>query len=617
MERQVQVGMQIERDVMIPMRDGTLMATDVYRPDNVDAAPLLLERTPYGKHLPSRSEITAADPSKALSREDVAARFVARGFAVAYQDTRGRYNSEGVFAKYLADGADGFDAVQALASLPGLDGRVGMFGLSYSAHTQVAAASMGPPALRALVADSGGFSSAHRSGVRQGGAFELKQATWALKQARLSPEAAADPILKAALEAEDVRAWFTRMPWRPGVSPVREHPAYEKYLLDQWHAGTLDDAWKKPGLYAAGYYNRFARMAQIHMSSWYDPYPLTATDNYLGLKAEGANDLGLVLGPWTHGDRSLTYAGDVDFGEAATLDGQLAPDFIDFRADFFERVLHGKPAQADSAPVKVFIMGGGSGTKNEAGRMDHGGAWRGFSDWPPAEAEVRPFYLASDGLLATDPAPSTSRIDYRFDPLKPVPTIGGAISSGEPVMRGGAYDQRESAEIFGCTAPYLPLSSRPDVLTFETPALDQDITVCGPIILRLWVSSDALDTDFTMKVIDVHPPSADYAQGYAMIVTDGILRMRYRHSMAAPKLMTPGDRYAIEIEAFPTANRFLKGHRVRLDVSSSNFPKFDVNPNAGEAEGQSRQARVAINTVLHGGDTPSALLLPVLPRTGA
>ena len=151
MERQVQVGMQIERDVMIPMRDGTLMATDVYRPDNVDAAPLLLERTPYGKHLPSRSEITAADPSKALSREDVAARFVARGFAVAYQDTRGRYNSEGVFAKYLADGADGFDAVQALASLPGLDGRVGMFGLSYSAHTQVAAASMGPPALRALV----------------------------------------------------------------------------------------------------------------------------------------------------------------------------------------------------------------------------------------------------------------------------------------------------------------------------------------------------------------------------------------------------------------------------------------------------------------------------------
>jgi putative CocE/NonD family hydrolase len=607
--------MQIDRDVMIPMRDGAMMATDIYRPEGASAAPLLLERTPYGKHLPSRSEITAANPSNALSRADVAARFVARGFAVGYQDTRGRYNSDGVFAKYLADAADGFDAVQALAEMPGLDGRVGMFGLSYSAHTQVAAASMGPPALQALVADSGGFSSAHRSGVRQGGAFELKQATWALKQARLSPEAAADPMLRAALETEDVRAWFTRMPWRPGVSPVREHPAYERYLLDQWRAGLLDDAWKQPGLYAAGYYDQFARMAQIHMSSWYDPYPLTATDNYLGLKAAGAQDLGLVLGPWTHGDRSLTYAGDVDFGDAATLDGQLAPDFIDFRADFFDRVFHGRATAGSEKPVKVFIMGGGSGRRNGAGRLTHGGVWREFADWPPPEANVRPFYLAGDGQLASSPAPSASRIDYRFDPSQPVPTIGGAISSGEPVMRGGAFDQREGAEIFGCTPPYLPLSSRPDVLTFETALLDDDVTVCGPIILQLWVSSDAVDTDFTMKLVDVHPPSADYAQGYAMIITDGILRMRYRDSMEAPELMAPGGLYAVEIEAFPTANTFLKGHRIRLDVSSSNFPKFDVNPNTGEAEGQSRQARVAINTVLHGGDTPSALLLPVLPQS--
>ena len=294
------------------------------------------------------------------------------------------------------------------------------------------------------------------------------------------------------------------------------------------------------------------------------------------------------------------------------MDGQLAPDFIDFRAEFFERVFHGAPGKANDAPVKIFIMGGGSGRRNNEGRLDHGGVWRGFADWPPPEAEVRPFYLAGDGKLSEDPAPSTSRIDYRFDPLNPVPTIGGAISSGEPVMRGGAFDQREGPEIFGCAAPYLPLSSRPDVLTFETPLLEQDITVCGPVILRLWVASDAPDTDFTMKLIDVHPPSADYAQGFAMIVTDGILRMRYRDSMAAPTPMIPGDKCAIEIEAFPTANRFLTGHRIRLDVSSSNFPKFDVNPNTGEPEGQSRQAQLAINTILHGGDTPSAVLLPVL-----
>lgn len=182
-------------------------------------------------------------------------------------------------------------------------------------------------------------------------------------------------------------------------------------------------------------------MAQIHMSSCYDPYPLTATYNYLGLKAEGAKDLGLVLGPWTRGERSLTYAGDVDFGEAATLDSQLAPDFIYFRADFFDRVSHGSAGQSDSAPVKVFIMGCRSNQRNNAGRLDHGGSWQGFADWPSPEVEVRSFYLVSDGQLASNVTPSASRIDYRFDPLKPGSTIGGAVSSGESVMRGETFDQ--------------------------------------------------------------------------------------------------------------------------------------------------------------------------------
>lgn len=604
-----QAGMTVQTDLMTPMRDGAAMATDIYAPPGAGPFPLLLERTPYGKHIPSRSEIRAADPSTPLSRAEVAATFVERGYAVAYQDTRGRWGSEGHFAKYLAEAEDGFDAVEALAGLDVCDGRIGMFGLSYCAHTQVAAASLGPPALQAMVADSGGFSNAHRSGVRQGGAFELKQATWALRQARLSPEAAADPVLLAALEAEDVRDWFTRMPWRPGVSPVRWHPAYETYLLDQWRAGAFDASWAKPGLYARGFYDRFQHMAQIHMSSWYDPYTLTASDNYLGLKAAGAKNLGLILGPWTHGDRSLTYAGDVDFGAAATIDGQLSEDFLTFRADFFDAVFKG--AGRDAAPVNVFVMGGGTGRRTESGRLDQGGEWRRFADWPPPEARMTAWRFGQDGGLATT-TPDAGRIDYDFDPKRPVPTVGGAISSLEPVAPGGAFDQREGPGVFGASPPYLPLSSRPDVLAFESPPLEQDVVIAGPIVARLWVASDGPDTDFAIKLVDVHPPSADYPQGYALALTDGILRMRYREDMAAPKLMEAGQVYAVEVEAFPTANRFRAGHRIRVDVSSSNFPKFDVNPNTGDAEGTARSFRIARNTLFVGGDRASHIILPIL-----
>lgn len=604
-----QAGMTVENDRMLSMRDGAKLATDIYAPPGAGPFPLLLERTPYGKHLPSRSEIRAADPTSPLSRADVAHFFVERGYAVAYQDTRGRWGSEGRFAKYLAEAADGFDTVQALAGLDLCDGRIGMFGLSYSAHTQVAAASLGPPALRAMVADSGGFSNAHRSGVRQGGAFELKQATWALRQARLSPEAAADPTMRAALEAEDVRDWFTRMPWRPGASPVRWHPAYEAYLLDQWRAGAFDAAWARPGLYAAGCYGKFRDVAQIHMSSWYDPYALTASDNYLGLKAAGAKSLGLILGPWTHGDRSLTYAGDVDFGPAATVDGQLSVDFLTFRGDFFDGVFKG--AARDAAPVSIFVMGGGSGGKTPTGRLDHGGAWRRFRDWPPPEARPTPAYFGPDGALGFE-APAAARIDYDFDPRRPAPTIGGAISSLEPVAAGGAFDQVEGPEVFGASPPYLPLSSRPDVLAFETPPLQAEIVVAGPISARLWVASNCPDTDFTVKLVDVHPPGSDYPRGYAIGLTDGILRMRYRADMSAPSLIEPNHVYEIEVEAFPTANRFLAGHRIRVDISSSNFPKFDVNPNTGAPEGQARSFAVARNTLFLGGDRPSHILLPIL-----
>jgi len=197
--------------------------------------------------------------------------------------------------------------------------------------------------------------------------------------------------------------------------------------------------------------------------------------------------------------------------------------------------------------------------------------------------------------------------------LHPVPTIGGPISSGSPVMEGGAYDQREEERFFGSTPPYLPLSARPDVLVFETPPLTQDVTVVGPVKIRLWVSSDCPDTDFTAKLIDVYPGNEDYPHGFAMNLTNGIMRARYRDSWEKPSMMIPGDIYQITIETFPTGNLFKARHRIRLDIASSNFPHFDVNTNTGEPEGAARRSRIATNTIHLNGAHPSHVLLPIVP----
>jgi hypothetical protein len=246
-------------------------------------------------------------------------------------------------------------------------------------------------------------------------------------------------------------------------------------------------------------------------------------------------------------------------------------------------------------------MGGGTGRKNRDGRLDHGGVWRSEGDWPLPGSTYTRYHLHGDGSLSpAAPLDGVAPRVLRFDPRDPVPTIGGAISSGEPIMRGGAYDQRSS--------------ERPDVLVFQTPPLPADVEVTGPITVRLWVTSDAPDTDFTAKLIDVHPPGPDYPHGFAMNLTGGILRMRYRDSWEHPEPMVPGRVYAATLELFPTSNRFVRGHRIRLDVSSSNYPSFDVNPNTGEPEGEWTTTRVATNRVFVDRDRPSHVVLPVIPR---
>ena len=608
-------------EFMIPMRDGVRLATDVhlpagFRPGIDTPLPTILERTPYGKREVSRSEINRGEP--AAHRGDIAAYFVARGFAVVFQDCRGRHASEGEFTKYLSEGPDGYDTLEWITRQDWSTGRVGTMGLSYAAHTQMATACMNPPGLACMVMDSGGFANSYQCGIRQGGAFELKQATWAVNQAKGSQAVLNDPLLKAALDAQDLKEWFARMPWRPGQSPLRFVPEYERYLFDQWTHETFDEFWQQPGIYAEGFYDTMARVPTVLMSSWYDAYVRSTMDNFAAMSTLDpvAAPTYLIMGSWLHGDRNVPFSGDVDFGPAARIEGQIAEDWLAFRAQWFDRWL--KPATSGVKPsdpvARIFLMGGGSGARNADGRMEHGGSWIQSSQWPLADTRFTHFYLRDGGVLSEEPPeePDAS-VSYAFDPSNPVPTIGGALTSGAPVFEGGAFDQREDERFFGTRNPGVPLAARNDIVVFETPLLEEDIAVVGPVIVRLWISSDAPDTDFTAKLIDVCPPNSDYPEGFAMNLTDGIFRCRFHHSWSEPEFLESGRIYEITIEPFATANLFKCGHRIRLDISSSNFPHFDVNPNSGESPALARAPRIAVNTVHLGTKHPSHLVLPIVP----
>jgi predicted acyl esterase len=328
----------------------------------------------------------------------------------------------------------------------------------------------------------------------------------------------------------------------------------------------------------------------------------------------------------------LSYAGDVEFGHDAAL-----PSFDELHLRWYDRWLRGVDNGLDTeAPLRIFVMGGGSGRRSGAGRLVHGGRWRDEHEWPLARARFTDYYLHGDGSLTTDPPrEASSAITYRFDPARPVPSIGGNVSSlrdvlplppgladpsyagrGErtaDVMRPGGFDQREAPGFHGCRPPYLPLGSRPDVLVFQTEPLREPTEVTGPIEVHLWVATSAVDTDFTAKLIDVYPPSAWYPQGYALNLTDSIARLRYRNGRERGELVKPGEPVQVTLTLYPTSNLFMPGHRIRLDVSSSNFPRFDVNPNTGEAIGRERRRVVADNTVFHERGRESRVVVPIVP----
>jgi uncharacterized protein len=587
-----------QTDVMVAVRDGTLLATDIYRPSTggkptSERLPVLLHRTPYDK-----SDAAAVGIAETLAKH---------GYVVMVQDTRGRHRSQGIFEKYYAfDAYDGYDTIEWAARQPYADGRVGMYGTSYAAHTQADASKLAPPHLRALLLNMGGMSNAWDHSVRYDGAFEMgRQLTWAWSQAL---EDAKDPITKGMLAKEDVNAWYSALPIRKGLSPLAVAPNYEGYYLDEATRSDYGTHWDSLGMQWEKYYAQTADVPMMHVGGWYDIYLRGTIENWRKLAALKKSPMRLVIGPWTHHGNTATFAGDVDFGSEAAI-----KDFdTDFHLRWFDFYLRGiKTPAASQAPVRYFLMGTGDGHKDAAGRLYHGGEWRDSNEWPPSGARAASFYLHANGSLSTRRPESSesAAMTFQFDPAHPVPTIGGGVSKR---LKDGAYDQRERPDMPGSRPPYLPLRSRSDVLVFESEVLDRDLILAGPVEVSLFVSSTATDTDFTAKLIDVYPPSADFPAGYDMNLTDGILRASYRDHSETRQLLTPGKVYSILIRPFDTANVLKKGHRLRLDISSSNFPRFDVNPNTGEPLGSSRMLKTAQNTIYQDAARASAVKLYVL-----
>jgi len=511
-----------------------------------------------------------------------------------------------VFQKYYEfDALDGADTIAWLARQPYCDGRIGMWGTSYAAHTQADASKMNPPSLKTLVLNQGGMSNAWDHAVRHGGAFELgRELTWAWRQI---PADSNDPVVKANFEREKVTDWYWALPLRKGLSPLALAPNFESYFLEELTRSDYGPFWKGMGLNWVEYYEQTADIPMLHIGGWYDIFLRGTVENYLSLSRLKQSPMRLLIGPWSHSGNRRSYAGEVDFGS----DAAVADFATTFHLRWFDRFLKGRPAEgAWQNPIRLFIMGGGDGRRNNEGRLTHGGHWQEFGEWPPAGTVFTRYYFQPDGSLRSSlPTPSGNATTvYPYDPRNPVPTIGGSVSSR---VKDGAYDQRERPDFFGSKPPYLPLRARPDVVVFQTEPLQQDMRVIGPIEVHLFASSTAVDTDFTAKLIDVYPPSTDFPSGFDLNLTDALIRASYREGRTTRELIQPGRVYEFVIRPFPTANLFKKGHRIRIDISSSNFPRFDVNLNTGEPLGQNRRTVVADNTIYHDAAHPSHVVLPL------
>ncbi|QDV18545.1 Cocaine esterase [Gimesia panareensis] len=595
-------AVEVRKNVMVPMRDGVKLATDVYLPvedgDVLDGKlPTILERRPYNKNGCKTSGMY----------------YASHGYAFVAQDTRGRYASEGVWHMLTDDGRDGVDTAAWIGEQAWSNAKIGMIGTSYVGGTQHALAMEKPPELKTVIPVDA-MSNLGYASMRNGGAFELRFWNWiylnAGKGSRQSHDAGTAAVLKEM--AENRMEYLKRLPLRKGMTPLKLAAEYEDWLVAGMQHGANDDFWIQNNI--IDYPEKYKDIPVYLVSGWYDSWSSNNTANFQVLSKTIKGPVYMIMGPWIHGQQGSYSHGQVTFGKAAAI-----ADPLGWRKEWYDHWLKGKENSVGKAapfqtPVRIFVMGTGDGAKTVDGKLNHGGYWRNEQEWPLKRTVYTKFHLQPEGGLGTSaPEVKAAKTSLLFDPDHPVPTIGGNISSGNDILVQGGWDQKGNEKIWNFTHP-TPLSARDDVLVFQTAPLKEDLEVTGELAVKLWISSSAKDTDFTAKLVDVYPPSSDFPGGFDLNIGDGIIRTRFRDSLKEEKLMKPGEIYPVTIKLYPTSNVFKKGHRIRVDISSSNFPRFDVNPNTGEPLNDNRLKQTAINTVYHDAAHPSHILLPVIPK---
>jgi putative CocE/NonD family hydrolase len=548
------------------MRDGVELVADVYSPRAEGRFPVLVERTPYDR----RGEA-------GMARE-----LAAHGYVVVLQDTRGRYDSGGEFYPFMYESQDGYDTVEWAAALEHSDGQVGMFGGSYVGATQMLAAMARPPHLAAIFPYV--TASEYYDGwTYQGGALmQWFASSWTSILAQ-------DTLRRKSDETMRPKEWVNELPVES--YPVLKPPAASElapYFRDWLRHERDDEYWRRWKV--SDHYGEM-NVKGLHAGGWHDLFLKGSIKNYTGLRERGATAAAregqrLVVGPWAHAPTSPEgKVGDVTFGKAAVL------DMTGTALKWFDYALKGaRNEYATAPPVSIFVMG-----EN---------VWRAEREFPLARTRYTKYFLrssrgavsvAGDGSLSTAPPPGEERPEeFVYDPANPVPTIGGRLCCGQ-ALPPGPFDQR-------------PNEGRRDVLVFSTPPLETDTEVTGFVTVELYASTSAPDTDFTAMLVDVA------ADGYARFLTDGVVRARYREMSGRAEALSPGRVYKYSIDLWATSNLFKAGHRIRLYVSSSNFPRFDRNLNTGEPASSSTRMLKAEQAVYHDAARASALVLPIIPR---
>ena len=578
------MSFRVETDVKVPMRDGQLLAADLWIPD-AQPAPTLLVRTPYGK------DVLPGVLSHPITPNIFT--FLAAGYAVVWQECRGTFGSEGAFSPHADDSNDGVDTVAWLRQQDWCDGQIGGYGGSYLGFVQWASAVHGPAGLAAIAPTVTSTDFYLAPWYSAGGALSWHSMwSWTTEMTAMAAQnalakRAGDPDLLSAVGEmmADPQRHLAAMPAADQPVLTRNAPWFPQFL----RRPERDRFWQDLSVIDRP---EQITVPALNIGGWFDLFVDNTVRTFTRMRAkagtaEGRDGQRLIIGPWDHNSADGVYH-DRQFGLAADA---VACDLTGAHVAFYDRWLRGRAdALAGAAPVRIFVMG-----------VDE---WRDETDWPLPNTQYTDYYLDStgaagtdgDGVLRTAPPADENEDSYRYDPADPVPSLGGRLMLPAAINAVGPVDQR-------------PIEGRDDVLSYTTPVLDEPVEVTGHISLVLHVASSARDTDFTGVLVDVFP------DGRSIYLTDGILRARYRNSLTEPELLAPERTYEVVLDLSVTSNVFLPGHRIRLLVSSSNFPRYDRNTNTGHVivEETAEQAVIATNRVLHSPKHPSRLILPIIP----